>query len=314
MILTGKKVLITGGTGSLGRATLHRARQENWNSEFVIYSRSEEKQSKLRLQFPNAHYILGDIRDQEHLQLALRDVDVVLHYAAYKQIPAAQVNVDEVVKTNVIGSKNVALAALNAGVERVVAASTDKACSPVTAYGYSKALMESLFQEYNTWGDTIFTLARYGNVVCSAASVIPLFLKQKAAGGPLTITDARMTRFWISLSYAVDLILEALQQPAGYVVVPKAPAMKVIDIAKAMGEGLPIKTIGMRAGEKIHEAMVNLSESSRTLMDNEFFYIPPPDYPVVHNELWEYTSDAPSYWLTWLEMEQMIQIAKELGS
>lgn len=306
MILTEKRVLLTGGTGSLGKAFLARAEKESWDTDFVIFSRDETKQSQVRSIYPQYQYVLGDVAKIRDIKRALYGVDTIIHLAAYKQIPSAQANVAATVETNVLGSLNIAELAVEYGIEKVVATSTDKACAPANAYGRSKALMEDLFQEANKWGETEFYLTRYGNVVCSNASVIPLFLKQKKAGGPLTITDSRMTRFWISLNQAVDLVLLALQQDPGTIVVPKAPAMTMKDLAEGIADGLPVKDIGIRPGEKVHESMVSLPESIHTREEERHFFIYPPTTDFSSGREFEYSSNRPSRWLTEIELWDMI--------
>lgn len=288
------KILITGGTGSLGRALLRRLNK--LNAEIVIFSRDETKQGQVRSHYPQHTYILGDVAKYRDVQRAIQDVDVVFHLAAYKQVPSAQNNVAATIETNIIGSQNVVDAAIAAGVKHVVASSTDKSCAPTNAYGASKYMMESIFQNGNRYGKTTFHLARYGNVVCSNASVIPLFQRQAASGGPLTVTHKDMTRFWITIETAVDLLLRALKSPPGTIVVPKAGMRSVWDVAQLIGPGLNIKEIGIRPGEKIHEAMVSEAESFYTEDMGRYFLIHPPTEGIVYNETpFSYTSDtAPS--------------------
>lgn len=270
-------VLITGGTGSLGRALLRRIHDEAWDCNVTVFSRDETKQSHTRAEFPNVRYMLGDVAKVNDVRRVMRGQDVVFHFAAYKQVPASQNNVVSTIETNVIGSRNIIESAIDFGVKQVVASSTDKAAAPANAYGASKELMEYLFQNANLDQDvTTFHLARYGNVVCSNASVIPLFIKQAAGGGPLTVTHRDMTRFWITLDNAVDLILQALNAPPGHVVVPKAKALSVWHLAELIGGDLPIKEVGIRPGEKVHEVMVTPAESFYTEVHSDHFVIHPP--------------------------------------
>lgn len=317
------RILVTGGTGSLGKATLLMAEKENWNAEFIIFSRDETKQGNLRSQFPQHYYILGDVAKYSDISGAVLGTspDIILHYAAYKQVPAAQNNVSATVETNVLGSQNVVNSALEYGVKQVVASSTDKAAECVNAYGSSKHLMECLFQDANKWGRTTFHLARYGNVVSSNSSVIPFFNQQLKSGGPLTVTDRRMIRFWISLRDAVGLILRALEQKPGVIVVPKAPAMSIWELAEHMrkefvgGEQIEIKEIKIRPGEKLIECMVTKAESFHTVKDKEFFYIYPPTSDVYNEDApFTYTSDNPGKWLSWEGMLELIAESSELGS
>ena len=319
------KVLITGGTGSLGRATMLMAEQNKWDAEFIIFSRDESKQSNLRKRFPNHKYFLGDVAKLSDISNVVRGVqpDVILHYAAYKQVPSSMCNVSATIETNVIGSQNVVEAALQYGVKKVVASSTDKACGcGANAYGVSKSLMEHVFQDANKWGITSFHLARYGNVVASSGSVFPFFKEQIKAGGPITVTDRRMTRFWISLKRAVELILIALNQEPGVIVVPRAPAMSVWELAECMRKEygnphIPIIDVGIRPGEKIHEGMVSEAESFHTLgtRNSPHFLIYPPLTETRSSEApFSYTSDFPSGWLDWEGMKVLIKESKELGS
>jgi len=238
------------------------------------------------------------------------DIDIVFHFAAYKQVPSAQNNVAATIETNVLGSQNVVDAAKRAKVKKVVASSTDKSCASANAYGASKSLMESIFQNGNKTGKTTFHLARYGNVVSSNASVIPLFKKQAALGGPLTVTDARMTRFWITLDRAVQLVLRALIQRPGVIVVPKAAAMSVVDVARAVAPGIPVEEIGIRPGEKLHELMVSEPESFYTREDDRHFYIYPPAAEYLNLQVTQpfvYASNAPARWLTAQEILSMVE-------
>ena len=319
------KVLITGGTGSLGKATLLLAEREKWTAKFIIFSRDETKQGQLRKRFPQHLYYLGDVAKYDDIASVVRGTkpQTILHYAAYKQVPAAQNNVKATVATNVLGSQNVVNAALEYKVEQVVASSTDKAAECVNAYGSSKHLMECLFQDANKWNLTRFTLARYGNVVSSNSSVIPFFAEQLKQGGPLTITDKRMIRFWISLKEAVGLILRAAEQYRGVIVVPRAPSMSIWTLANHMkreypgGQHINVVETAIRPGEKLVECMVTQAESFHTLTDGKYFYIYPPGMPnPVFNDKapFTYTSDEPDHWLLWDEMKELIKESKDLGS
>jgi UDP-N-acetylglucosamine 4,6-dehydratase len=307
MSFKGKRILITGGTGSLGKAILQRAQQDDWDCQFVIFNRDETRQSQLKAKYPQHEYFLGDVSKYTDVYRAMRrKVDIVFHLAAYKQVPSAQNNVPATIEANIIGSLNVVDAALEAGVKQVVASSTDKACAPCNFYGISKASMEAIFQHANRFNETTFHLARYGNVVCSNASVIPLFERQAKEGGPLTVTHLDMTRFWITLDQAIDLLLVALLQQPGVIVIPKAGAMSIIEVAKAVGPGLDIKEIGIRAGEKIHEALVSEAESFFAKEDQKHFYIYPYGQKSVINVVpFTYTSDTAPH-LSIKEMQDMI--------
>ncbi len=281
-------VFLTGGTGSLGQALVARAEKEGWDCRFTVYSRDEVKQGEMKALYPQHRYVLGDVRDLDWLAIALRGHDLVIHAAAYKQVPAAEVNVGEAVETNVVGSRNVARAAVEAGVPRVLGISTDKACAPVNAYGESKALMEKLFAGACLWngGRTKFTCVRYGNVLGSRGSVVPLFRRQIAAGGPITFTDANMTRFWLTLNDAIDLILAGLaEEESGTVLIPKCGASSMQVLADAVlwavtpyphAPGtVPVREIGIRPGEKLHEQLVNAAESMHTDDIGEHYRIYP---------------------------------------
>lgn len=282
------KCLITGGTGSLGRALTTRLYGK---ADITIFSRDETKQGLMRREFPDCRYILGDVAELKELERAFTDQEIIFHFAAYKVVPSAQNNVAAAIKTNVTGSQNVIDAAITSGVRQVVASSTDKSCASINAYGASKYLMECLFQDANKYERTTFHLARYGNVIGSNASVIPMFQQQANKGGPLTVTNKEMTRFWITIQTAVDLILKALKAEPGVIVVPKAKALGIMDVARIVGNGLPIVETQIRAGEKIHEAMVNLTESFHTKEYEEVFHIYPPTGQLLNSIPFEYTSD-----------------------
>lgn len=302
-----RKILITGGTGSLGRAFVASLPQD-CATEVVIFSRDETKQGLLRQQYPQFTYVLGDVAKYRDVSRAMRGVDVVYHFAAYKQVPSAQNNVPATIETNIIGSQNIVDAAIAHGVKQVVASSTDKSTSPANAYGASKYLMEAIFQNGNKYGATTFHLTRYGNVICSNASVIPLFLKQKAAGGPLTVTRKEMTRFWLTLDQAVNNVHMALNYDPGTVLVPKAPAMSMGHLAELIGGGLPVEEIGIRPGEKIHEAMVSEAESFHTLDIGSFYLIYPPTGKVYNDKApFSYTSDKAPI----LSDEKMLQYIED---
>src|SRR5512139_1431218 len=228
--LTGS-VLITGGTGSLAKALLARAKRESWDCSFTIFSRDETKQNILKHKYPEHLFILGDIARYNDLKRAMRGVDIVLHLAAYKQIPMVQNNFSASIQVNVVGSQNVVDAAIDVGVKQVVTSSTDKAMSPENLYGCVKKITEYLFQDANKYGATTFHITRYGNVLMSNQSVGILFKEQAKAGGPLTITDSRMSRFFLTFDQAIDLLLKALSTAPGHIVVPKAPSTYIKQLA-----------------------------------------------------------------------------------
>lgn len=283
MTIAGSTILITGGTGSFGnRVAAHLAKQSP--KQIRIYSRDEKKQWEMGRVFPGFRYIIGDVRDRPRLNEAMRGVDMVFHAAALKQVPSCEDYPWEAVKTNVLGSQQVCEAAVNAGVKRVVALSTDKAVKPVNAMGMSKAMMEKIVCSQNlVESPTTFACVRYGNVMGSRGSVIPLFRELIAADKPLTLTVPHMTRFMLTLDQSVDLVLYALgNAKGGEIFVRKAPACTVIDLARTMrrkyskrGDEHPIEVVGIRPGEKIHEALVNEYEILRATESDSYFTIHP---------------------------------------
>lgn len=250
------------------------ATNENWPCEFTVFSRDEVKQSELRHEFSNHRFILGDVRDYDWLQLAMRGNDLVIHAAAYKQVPTAEVNAGEAIEVNVIGSRNIARAAVYNNIPRVIGISTDKACAPVNCYGETKALMERMFQQACLWGDTEFHLVRYGNVLGSRGSVVPLF-RQQAREGYVTVTDPEMTRFWLTLKDAVNLVTRCYSKslPPGTILIPKCPASSMQALAECFTPN--IRVTGVRAGEKKHEQLVNKSEAMHTDDIGEYYLIHP---------------------------------------
>jgi UDP-N-acetylglucosamine 4,6-dehydratase len=278
--LDGKAILITGGTGSFGRAFIETALGRHGPRKLIVYSRDELKQSEMQqdlsLRFgPEAmarmRFFLGDVRDRARLTLALRGVDIVIHAAALKQVPAAEYNPSECIATNVMGAENVVWACLANRVRQVIALSTDKACNPINLYGATKLASDKTFVAANNLsGDigTRFSVVRYGNVVGSRGSVAPFFQKLLAKGAKtLPVTDPRMTRFWITLPEAIDFVLSSLViMRGGEIFVPKIPSMKVVDLAVAMSPHGEIEVVGIRPGEKLHEMMIS-SDDARTTVD-----------------------------------------------
>ncbi|HEY9219005.1 MAG TPA: UDP-N-acetylglucosamine 4,6-dehydratase (inverting) [Phenylobacterium sp.] len=278
--LDGKVVLITGGTGSFGRRFIDTVLSRSKPRKLIVYSRDELKQHEMQIEIAEKfgqqrmsamRFFLGDVRDRERMTLALRGVDIVIHAAALKQVPAAEYNPSECIHTNIMGAENVVWASLTNRVKQVVALSTDKACNPINLYGATKLASDKTFVAANNLsGDigTRFSVVRYGNVVGSRGSVGPLFQRLIAGGAKeLPITDARMTRFWITLNEGVDFVLSSLElMRGGEIFVPKIPSMKMTDLAEALAPGLPVKIVGIRPGEKLHEMMIS-SDDSRTTMD-----------------------------------------------
>lgn len=280
--LNGSSVLITGGTGSLGKSLVEYLLKETKVRRIVVFSRDELKQHHLRIQFqddPRLRWFLGDIRDLDRLKRAFHGVDYVIHAAALKQVDTAEYNPIEFVKTNVLGSQNVIDASIDAGVKRVVALSTDKASSPINLYGATKLTADKLFVAANNYSfayGTTFSVVRYGNVMGSRGSVIPFFREIAAQGKPLPITDFRMTRFWISIESAVKFVVDSLEiMTGGELYVPKIPSMKIIDLARAVAPHAKLEEIGMRPGEKLHEEMISSDDSRRTIiLDNRYVVTP----------------------------------------
>lgn len=277
-----KSILITGGTGSFGKQYVKTLLERYQPRRLVIYSRDELKQYEMAQQFhaPCMRYFIGDVRDRERLTQATRGVDYVIHAAALKQVPAAEYNPTECIKTNVHGAENVIAAALANEVEKVIALSTDKAANPINLYGATKLASDKLFVAANNLAGghrTRFAAVRYGNVVGSRGSVVPLFRKRIAEGADhLPITDPEMTRFWITLQQGVDFVLTNFaRMKGGELFVPKIPSVRVVDLASAMAPGLPQKYIGIRPGEKLHEVMCPADDSHLTLEFADHFVITP---------------------------------------
>lgn len=277
-----KSILITGGTGSFGKRYVKTILERFKPKKIVVFSRDELKQYEMQQEYNSEvmRYFIGDVRDPARLKQAFRGIDFVIHAAALKQVPAAEYNPMECIKTNVHGAENVIAAALENEVEKVIALSTDKAANPINLYGASKLASDKLFIAANniTGGHkTTFSVVRYGNVVGSRGSVVPLFKKlcaEKASEIP--ITDSRMTRFWITLQQGVDFVLKNFQRmQGGEIFVPKIPSMRVIDLAEALAPGIPLKIIGIRPGEKRHEVMCPADDAHLTLEFKDHFVIQP---------------------------------------
>lgn len=281
-LLNGSSVLITGGTGSLGKALTKFLLSETKVRRVAIFSRDELKQMHMRTEFQDdsrLRWFIGDIRDIDRLNRALHGVDYVIHAAALKQVDTGEYNPMEFVKTNVMGSQNVIDAAIESGVKRVVALSTDKASSPINLYGATKLTADKLFVAANNYSHsygTTFCVVRYGNVMGSRGSVIPYFKDLTARGEPIPITDLRMTRFWISIEEAVKFVFDSLtSMTGGELYVPRIPSMKITDLAKAVAPNSPLKEIGMRPGEKLHEEMISADDSRRTIVVGNRFVVMP---------------------------------------
>ncbi len=277
-----KSILITGGTGSFGHQYTRMLLEHYQPKKIIIYSRDEFKQFQMAQNFDQdcMRYFIGDVRDRDRLKMAMEGVDYVIHAAALKHVPAAEYNPMECIKTNIHGAENVIHSALDTGVDKVIALSTDKAANPINLYGATKLASDKLFVAANNMGGekrTRFAVVRYGNVVGSRGSVVPFFKKLIAEGvKELPITDERMTRFWITLEQGVQFVLKNFDRMrGGEIFVPKIPSMKIIDLAKAMAADLPIKIIGIRPGEKLHETMCPADDSHLTLEFDDHFVIQP---------------------------------------
>lgn len=330
MSLQGKVILVTGGTGSFGKKFTERILRDHDPKKLIIFSRDEWKQSEMARRFSDSRlrFFIGDVRDKDRLERAFDGVQIVVHAAALKQIPTAEYNPLEVIKTNILGAAHVIDAAIDRGVERVVALSTDKAANPINLYGASKLCADKLFIAANVYSgphQTRFSVVRYGNVVGSRGSVIPLFLKIRKSG-TLPITDKRMTRFWITLEQGVDLVIQGLDKMhGGEIFVPKVPSMNIMDLAEAIAPNCQHEVIGIRPGEKLHEVMVPADDARRTL-ELPDFYVVQPDSPQYREtttqwhgakpvpEGFSYASDSNTHWLTKEELKRLIgQLDGELG-
>lgn len=277
-----KSVLITGGTGSFGRKYVRTLLDHHKPRRIIVFSRDELKQYEMSQEFsgPQMRYFIGDVRDPERLRQAMRDVDFVIHAAALKQVPAAEYNPMECIKTNIHGAENVIKAAISEGVEKVMALSTDKAANPINLYGATKLASDKLFVAANNMvghEKTRFAVVRYGNVVGSRGSVVPFFRKLITEGASsLPITDARMTRFWITLQEGVDFVIRNfVRMHGGEIFVPKIPSVRITDLAEAMAPGLQQEVIGIRPGEKLHETMCPADDSHLTVEFSDHFVIRP---------------------------------------
>ena len=314
--LNDRSILITGGTGSFGKAFVKIVLKRYKPKRLVIYSRDELKQSEMAEAIsdadrPRTRFFIGDVRDRTRLEMAMRDIEFVIHAAALKQVPAAEYNPMECINTNVLGAENVVQAALRSRVRRVLALSTDKAANPINLYGASKLASDKIFVAANNLSGSVgtkFSVVRYGNVVGSRGSVMPLFQKliDKNAES-LPITDPRMTRFWISLEQCVNFVLSSIaMMKGGEISVPKIPSMRLVDMAEAMSPGRPHRTVGIRPVEKLHEVMITSDDARSTLELDDRYIVTPTD---IHGtgfhvegarrvpENFAYTSDTNTDWL-----------------
>lgn len=279
-----RSILVTGGTGSFGQQFVQLLLETSSPKRVIVYSRDELKQSEMSKRFPESkyesiRYFIGDVRDEQRLRRAMQGVDFVVHAAALKQVPACEYNPIEAVKTNIHGAENVINASIDAGVSRVLALSTDKACSPVNLYGATKQVAEKLFVHGNVYSGSEgprFACVRYGNVIGSRGSVVPLFKAQRSAGR-VTVTDPRMTRFWITLEQGAKFVASCIEQmQGGEVFIPKLPTMNIMDVAAAIAPGCAVDQLGIRHGEKLHEVMISADEARDTIERTDRYVIMPP--------------------------------------
>jgi UDP-N-acetylglucosamine 4,6-dehydratase len=322
-VLSGSSILVTGATGSFGKAFLGHALEHLNPQRIVVFSRDELKQYEVRQMFgddPRLRFFLGDIRDERRLQRAMHNIDYVVHAAALKQVDTAEYNPSEFVATNINGSQNVIDAAINAGVKKVVALSTDKASSPINLYGATKLVADKLFiagNHYAATHPTRLAVVRYGNVMGSRGSVVPLFRKLAAEGKSLPITDKRMTRFWITLPAAVQFVVDSFDvMQGGELFVPRIPSMRILDLVEAVAPGAPTHEMGVRPGEKLHEEMIAADDSRRTLRFPDRYVVQPVvaswgyEAPVGGEPVedgFNYRSDNNDLWLSVEDMRAMLE-------
>jgi UDP-N-acetylglucosamine 4,6-dehydratase len=322
-----ESVLVTGGTGSFGKKFVEIMLRDYRPQRIAILSRDELKQHEMRasgFDHPSLRYFIGDVRDPDRLKRAFSGVTTVVHAAALKQVPACEYNPFEAIQTNIMGGRNVIDAAIDQGVNRILALSTDKAVNPINLYGATKLCAEKMFVQANAYAgsqNTRFSCARYGNVVGSRGSVIPVLLEQRKRR-KITITDPRMTRFWLTLEHGVKFVVSCLEQMhGGEIFVPKIPSMKLSDLAATIAPGCEVEYIGIRPGEKLHEVLVSEDESRNALETDQMFVIQ-PSHPWWKSENWlharrlpegfRYSSDSNDRWLTQSELEALV--APEAGA
>lgn len=322
-MLKGTNILITGGTGSFGQKFVEHLLRDHAPARIVIYSRDELKQYEMLQRFEGdrrLRFFIGDVRDRKRLDMALNGIDFVIHAAALKQVPACEYNPFEAIKTNVLGAENIIEACISQNVKRVIALSTDKAANPINLYGATKLCSDKLFIGGNAYAGgrrTRFSVVRYGNVIGSRGSVIPLFQARARKGEPLTITDRRMTRFWITLDQGVQFVISSLaMMEGGEIFVPKIPSMSIMDLAEAIAPGVQVEFTGIRSGEKLHEVMIPEDEARSTIELADRYLILPQAWwwqdaehdingdPVPEN--FHYASNENSQWLSADQLRQMI--------
>ena len=326
--LDNANILITGGTGSFGRKIAKHILRSFKPRRVIIFSRDEVKQQKMRAELTDnpggsMRYFIGDVRDRDRLYRAFRGVDIVIHAAALKQVPTAEYNPLEVIKTNILGASNLIDAAIDCGVKKVIALSSDKAVSPANLYGATKLCADKLFVSagvYTGPKDTRFSVVRYGNVIGSRGSIVPMLLDERC-NGKVPITDVRMTRFWISLRQAVEFVLLCIEQmQGGEIFVPKIPSMRIVDLAKAIAPRCEHDIVGIRPGEKLHEVLLTEEDARQAIEFDNYFVIKPPPFlsrwtadhlengkPI--KDGFNYSSDTNTHWLS--EQELMAMITEE---
>jgi len=322
--LRGKSVLITGGTGSFGKAFVSRVLEDDEVTKLVVFSRDELKQFEMaeKINSPKLRYFLGDVRDYQRLLRATDGIDVIVHAAAMKQIPASEYNPMEAIKTNVIGAENIVNASIENGIQRVVALSTDKAANPANLYGATKLCSDKLMIAGNILAgarQTKFSAVRYGNVLGSRGSVIPFFL-DKAKTGSIPITDERMTRFWLTIQEGVQFVLDSFERMhGGEIFVPKIPSFKVTDVARVVCPGIPTHVVGIRPGEKLHEVMITEDDAHSTYEFEKYFAIISPALKMLGNyekigtkvaEGFRFSSENNKIWHT---DESFLKVLRENG-
>lgn len=316
---SGKSILITGGTGSFGNAFVTKILGTNVK-RIIVFSRDELKQFEMaqRVTDPRIRFFIGDVRDKDRLYRAFDGVDIIVHAAALKQVPACEYNPFEAIRTNVLGAENIIEAAIDRNVKRVIALSTDKAASPINLYGATKLCSDKLFVAANSYvgkKETRFAVVRYGNVVGSRGSVIPFFKKIKETGR-LPITDPRMTRFWITLEQGVQFVIDSVSRmQGGEIFVPKIPSMSITDLAKAIAPECEIDVIGIRPGEKLHEVMIT-EDNARTSLEYDSYYVIQPEFSWWGREKakngkplpegFKYSSDTNDQWLSIEELRRLV--------
>jgi UDP-N-acetylglucosamine 4,6-dehydratase/5-epimerase len=322
-----KVVMVTGGTGSFGKKFIEIMLAEYQPQKLIVFSRDELKQHEMRtggFEHPSLRYFIGDVRDQLRLRRAMNGVDIVIHAAALKQVPACEYNPMEAIKTNILGSSNVIEAALDSNVKKVMALSTDKSVNPVNLYGTTKLAAEKLFVQSNSYAAgsfTRFSCVRYGNVVGSRGSVIPLFIKQRK-NGKITITDKRMTRFWLTLEQGVRFVIQCTEQMhGGEVFIPKIPSTRIVDLAKVIAPNAEMEVIGIRPGEKLHEVLIHEDEA-RSAVELENMFVVQPTAALWFGHEWQekgstlaegfrYTSETNPEWLTLEKIKEIIKPFEE---